>query len=102
MIQQTPPAPAPKPHQVLGFADLNVDAAVDDDDCVELDCDDESSDVFRDRQYDALPFRDRRRAFDINCFGNDFAQATSDREEDITNIIDTEVRTSKLTCDSNF
>ena len=57
--QQTPssislapaPAPAPKQHQGLGLADLNVGVVdvVNDDDCAELDCDDESIGVFGNR-----------------------------------------------------
>jgi hypothetical protein len=84
------PAPALTQHQGLGFRDLNDDVVdvVNDDDCAELDCDDESSDVFGDRGYDVVLLRDKRRVADLNCFGNDFAQAASDREEDTTIILD--------------
>ena len=52
----------------------------DADDCAELDCEDDSSDLFG----------DRRRVADLNAFGNDFGQSTSDREEDSTIILDSQ------------
>jgi hypothetical protein len=91
------PAPAPTPiqHQGLGFRDLNhvVDVADapdagDDDDCAELDDED---DVFLDREYEVVSLTDMRRVSDLNSFRNDFSQAASDREEDTTIILDSEV-----------
>ena len=87
-------APAPTQHQGLGFRnapapthtiyqgsrfrDLNEDD--DADDCAELDCEDDSSDLFG----------DMKRIADLNAFGNDFCQSASDREEDSTIIIDSQ------------
>jgi hypothetical protein len=76
-------------NDVADVADV-VDA-VDDDDCAELNDEDESSDVLLDRGYEVVSLTDRRRVFDLNSFGNDFSQATSDREEDTTIILDSEV-----------
>jgi hypothetical protein len=69
----------------------NADDVVNDDDCAELDCDDESFDVFGDHGYDVVSLRDKRSVADLNFFGNDFAQSTSDREEDTTIILDSEM-----------
>ena len=52
----------------------------DADDCAELDCEDDSSDLFG----------DRTRVAYLNAFGNDFGQSTSDREEDSTIILDSQ------------
>jgi hypothetical protein len=78
----------------LGFRDLNNVADVDadaDDDCAELDSEGESSDVFEFREFDANPLNDRGRVVDLNSFGNDFSQAASNREEDSTILLDSEV-----------
>jgi hypothetical protein len=87
------PAATPTQHQGLGFRDLNDVAAdaLDSDDCAELDCEDESTDVFGDNGFDVLPFSDRRRVADLNSFGNDYTQAASDQEEDTTISLDSEV-----------
>ena len=91
------PAPTPPQHQGLGFRNSNNVAAEvglgyrdlnnvdvdpgDDDGCAELDSDGESDDFFG----------DRRRVADLNSFHNDFSQAASDREEDTTINLDSEV-----------
>jgi hypothetical protein len=62
----------------------DADAASDEDDYAELDCDDESQDIFGDPRYNLQELRDRRRTF-----GLDFAQPASDREDDTT-ILDSE------------
>jgi hypothetical protein len=102
-VPDVAPAPAPTPtqhqglgtqtpYQGLGFRDLNhvADApdAGDDDDCAELDDED---DVFLDREYEVVSLTDMRRVSDLNSFRNDFSQAASDREEDTTIILDSEV-----------
>ena len=60
---------------------MNEDDDVDADDCAELDCEDDSSDLFE----------DMRRVADLNAFGNDFGQLISDREEDTTIILDSQI-----------
>ena len=61
-------------HQGLGFRDFNEDDDVDVDDCAELDCEEDSSDLFG----------DKRRVVDLNSAGSDFDQSASDRKEDTT------------------
>jgi len=62
--------------------------AGDDNDCAKLDDED---DVLLDREYEVVSLTDMRRVSDLNSFGNDFSQAASDREEDTTIILDSEV-----------
>lgn len=83
------PATTQTHHQGVGFRDLNEDEDddVDADDCVELDCEEDSFDLFG----------DRRRVADLNSFGNGFGQSASDREEDTTINLDSQVSEFQVT-----
>ena len=81
------PATTQTHHQGLGFRDLNEDDDADADDCAELDCEEDSSDLFG----------DSRRVADLNSFGNDFGQSASDHEEDTTINLVSEVSEFQVT-----
>ena len=86
--------PSCAPASGLGFAYLNANAIVDDNDCTELDCDDANESFHNDPHQehaavdvlgycrsDVVPLQSlscRQRGANLRDFGNDFTQATLD------------------------